>query len=844
MNEKVTSIPELFGSMVFTQEQMRQRLPAHIYDAWQQCLVQGTSLDRSIADEIAAAMKDWAIEKGATHYTHWFQPMTGFTAEKHDSFIAPQGPTGVLMELSGKELSRGEADASSFPSGGLRATFEARGYTAWDPTSYAFVKDKTLYIPTIFCSYGGETLDKKTPLLRSMKLLDTQSIRILRLFGNTQAQHVTAQVGPEQEYFLIDKEMYRRREDLVLCGRTLFGAKPPKGQELDDHYYGAIKARVAEFMHELDQELWKVGVPAKTEHNEVAPAQHEVAQVYSDANSTCDHNQLTMEFLKKVADRHGLVCLLHEKPFAGINGSGKHDNWSLATDTGENLLKPGKTPSQNAQFLLFLAAFIKGVDEYQDMLRCCVSYPGNDHRLGGNEAPPAIISVFLGDELTAILDSIINGQAYVDKAKRKLEIGVDTLPEIPQDTTDRNRTSPLAFTGNKFEFRMLGSSQSIASPNVVLNTIMAQELEEFADILEQSNDFRADLQNLLHDTFKAHQRIIFDGNGYGEDWVREAQRRGLSNLRDTVDCMPAYIDPKNIRLFSGHNILSETEMRARYEIHLENYCKVTSIEAATLRDMVMRGILPAVNRYTADLTQAILRKRELVVPCRVEEDLLSKLSGLTASLYDTMAAMEQAMDQAPDAEGGIEAALSWTPGSFDYYLVYRDGVAIAKVTEPSYTDAASIGGVRYQVRGCYDNSDNYSLSEAVEVTVSTEKVRLYDMERGEWLHFLYDSSAHRSTGLSLSQDIQYVQLSGHTYPVAERSEFKSRALRITCVCADDAERQALRALLGHLTCCKTPEGNMTIGYPASITENSDDFFSTYSFTIEQIDRKEEINIDS
>ena len=404
MNEKVTSIPELFGSMVFTQEQMRQRLPARVYNAWQQCLVQGTSLDRSIADEIASAMKDWAIEKGATHYTHWFQPMTGFTAEKHDGFITPHGPTGVLMELSGKELSRGEADASSFPSGGLRATFEARGYTAWDPTAYAFVKDKTLYIPTIFCSYGGETLDKKTPLLRSMKLLDTQSIRILRLFGNTQAQHVTAQVGPEQEYFLIDKEMYRRREDLVLCGRTLFGAKPPKGQELDDHYYGAIKPRVAEFMHELDQELWKVGVPAKTEHNEVAPAQHEVAQVYSDANSSCDHNQLTMEFLKKVADRHGLVCLLHEKPFAGINGSGKHDNWSLATDTGENLLKPGKTPSQNAQFLLFLAAFIKGVDEYQDMLRCCVSYPGNDHRLGGNEAPPAIISVFLGDELTAILD--------------------------------------------------------------------------------------------------------------------------------------------------------------------------------------------------------------------------------------------------------------------------------------------------------------------------------------------------------------------------------------------------------------------------------------------------------
>ena len=607
MCEKTTNVPALFGKMVFGEQQMQQRLPAAAYQKWQQCLAQGTPLDRTTAGEIANAMKDWAIEKGATHYTHWFQPMTGVTAEKHDSFITRDGKDSVVMELSAKELSKGEADASSFPSGGLRATFEARGYTAWDPTSYAFVKDETLYIPTIFCSYSGQTLDKKTPLLRSMRVLDRECIRILRLFGNTEAQHVTPQVGPEQEYFLIDEKVYRQREDLKLCGRTLFGARPSKGQELDDHYYGAIKPRVAAFMRELDQELWKLGVLAKTEHNEVAPAQHEIAPIYSDANSACDKNQLTMELLKKVAARHGLVCLLHEKPFAGVNGSGKHDNWSLATDTGENLLKPGKTPSQNAQFLLFLAAFIKGVDEYQDMLRCCVSYPGNDHRLGGNEAPPAIISVFLGDELTAILDSIINGQAYVDKAKRKLEIGVDTLPEIPQDTTDRNRTSPLAFTGNKFEFRMLGSSQSIASPNVVLNTIMAQELEEFADILEQSNDFRADLQNLLHDTFKAHQRIIFDGNGYGEDWVREAQRRGLSNLRDTVDCMPAYIDPKNIRLFSGHNILSETEMRARYEIHLENYCKVTSIEAATLRDMVMRGILPAVNRYTADLAAEQIR---------------------------------------------------------------------------------------------------------------------------------------------------------------------------------------------------------------------------------------------
>ena len=658
MCEKKIDVPAMFGKMVFGEQQMQQRLPAEAYRAWQQSRTQGTALDRSTAGEIAAAMKDWAIENGATHYTHWFQPMTGFTAEKHDSFIAPQGPTGVLMELSGKELSRGEADASSFPSGGLRATFEARGYTAWDPTSYAFVKDKALYIPTIFCSYGGETLDKKTPLLRSMKLLDTQSIRILRLFGNTQAQHVTAQVGPEQEYFLIDKEMYRRREDLVLCGRTLFGARPPKGQELDDHYYGAIKPRVAEFMHELDQELWKVGVPAKTEHNEVAPAQHEVAQVYSDANSTCDHNQLTMEFLKKVADRHGLVCLLHEKPFAGINGSGKHDNWSLATDTGENLLKPGKTPSQNAQFLLFLAAFIKGVDEYQDMLRCCVSYPGNDHRLGGNEAPPAIISVFLGDELTAILDSIINGQAYVDKAKRKLEIGVDTLPEIPQDTTDRNRTSPLAFTGNKFEFRMLGSSQSIASPNVVLNTIMAEELGQFADRLEKAEDFQSALQELLQETFTAHQRIIFNGNGYDDAWVAEAARRGLANLRDTVDCMPAYIDRKNVDLFTKHAVLTETEMRARYEIHLENYCKVSAIEANTLLEMAMRGVLPAVARYTGDLAKGMAHKQEadLAGFCRIEDYLIRQLSFQGGQLLDVCQSLTKALEDAPAADSGIDAA--------------------------------------------------------------------------------------------------------------------------------------------------------------------------------------------
>ena len=659
MNENVTRIPDIFGSMVFTEEKMRQRLSADVYQAWQQCQAQGKSLDRSIADEIACAMKDWATELGATHFTHWFQPMTGFTAEKHDSFITPTGDGRILMELSGKELSRGEADASSFPSGGLRATFEARGYTAWDPTSYAFVKDKTLCIPTIFCSYSGNTLDKKTPLLRSMHALDQQCIRILRLFGNTEAQHVIPQVGAEQEYFLIDKEDYRRREDLRLCGRTLFGAKPPKGQELDDHYYGAIKPRVAAFMHELDVELWKLGVFSKTEHNEVAPAQHENAPVYCNANIACDHNQLTMELLKTVAERHDLVCLLHEKPFAGVNGSGKHDNWSLQTDTGENLLKPGKTPSQNAQFLLFLAAFIKGVDEYQDMLRCCVAYPGNDRRLGGNEAPPAIVSVFLGDELTAILDSIIQGTEYVDVTKRRLEIGVDTLPEIPQDTTDRNRTSPLAFTGNKFEFRMLGSSQSIASPSAVMNTIMTEELEQFADILEKAGDFQSALQTLLHDTFAAHQRIIFNGNGYSDEWVAEAKRRGLlCNLGNTVDALPAYIAEKNIAMFSRHGVLTRDELEARYNIHLENYCKVMTIEGNTLLDMARRQIMPAVSKYSDELATALFHKQNCGIPLSVkmEEATLRKLADLSGKLYDACEALERAINKAPAMDGGIKAA--------------------------------------------------------------------------------------------------------------------------------------------------------------------------------------------
>ena len=652
------NIPEVFGSMVFNEAAMEQYVAAEAVAAWRQCLENDQPLTLEVANEIAAGMKQWALEHGATHFTHWFQPLNGVTAEKHDSFITPTGDGRILMELSGKELSRGEADASSFPSGGLRATFEARGYTAWDPTSYAFVKDKTLCIPTIFCSYSGNTLDKKTPLLRSMHALDQQCIRILRLFGNTEAQHVIPQVGAEQEYFLIDKEDYRRREDLRLCGRTLFGAKPPKGQELDDHYYGAIKPRVAAFMHELDVELWKLGVFSKTEHNEVAPAQHENAPVYCNANIACDHNQLTMELLKTVAERHGLVCLLHEKPFAGVNGSGKHDNWSLQADTGENLLKPGKTPSQNAQFLLFLAAFIKGADEYQDMLRCCVAYPGNDRRLGGNEAPPAIVSVFLGDELTAILDSIIQGTEYVDMTKRRLEIGVDTLPEIPQDTTDRNRTSPLAFTGNKFEFRMLGSSQSIASPSAVMNTIMTEELEQFADILEKAEDFQSALQTLLHDTFAAHQRIIFNGNGYSDEWVAEAKRRGLCNMGNTVDALPAYINEKNVAMFSRHGVLTRDELEARYNIHLENYCKVMTIEGNTLLDMTRRQILPAVSKYSDELATALFHKKNcgISLSAKMEETTLRKLADLSGKLYDTCDALERAISKAPAMDGGIKAA--------------------------------------------------------------------------------------------------------------------------------------------------------------------------------------------
>ena len=643
MCEKTTNVPALFGKMVFGEQQMQQRLPAAAYQKWQQCLAQGTPLDRTTAGEIANAMKDWAIEKGATHYTHWFQPMTGVTAEKHDSFITRDGKDAVVMELSAKELSKGEADASSFPSGGLRATFEARGYTAWDPTSYAFVKDETLYIPTIFCSYSGQTLDKKTPLLRSMRVLDRECIRILRLFGNTEAQHVTPQVGPEQEYFLIDEKVYRQREDLKLCGRTLFGARPSKGQELDDHYYGAIKPRVAAFMRELDQELWKLGVLAKTEHNEVAPAQHEIAPIYSDANSACDKNQLTMELLKKVAARHGLVCLLHEKPFAGVNGSGKHNNWSLATDTGVNLFKPGETPYENAQFLLFLCAAVQAVDNYQDLLRLSVATAGNDHRLGANEAPPTVISIFLGDELTAVLDAIETDTPYSGTEKTVLKLGVHVLPKFTRDTTDRNRTSPFAFTGNKFEFRMVGSSDSIACANIMLNAAMAETLKEFADRLEGVSDFESALHDLIKEAIKAHKRIIFNGNGYDDAWIKEAtEKRGLLNLRTTPDALATVLEKKNVEMLTSLKIFSEAEIRSRYEICLENYCKTVNIEGLTMVDMARKEILPAVEAYLGDLSGTVAAKTAAVpgLACKYEKDLISKLSKLADEISDAASSLD------------------------------------------------------------------------------------------------------------------------------------------------------------------------------------------------------------
>lgn len=630
------SVPEIFGSMVFDERTMQERLPRETFKALENTIQEGKSLNINIANTVASAMKDWALEKGCTHFTHWFQPMTGITAEKHDSFISLAGDGSVLMEFSGKELVRGEPDASSFPSGGLRATFEARGYTAWDPTSFAFVKDKTLYIPTVFCSYTGEALDKKTPLLRSMEALNKQALRILRLFGDTKTQQVNSTVGPEQEYFLIDRNLYNQREDLVLTGRTLFGARPPRGQELEDHYFGSIKLKVASFMRDLDNELWKLGVLAKTEHNEVAPAQHELAPIFSNTNVAADHNQLTMEAMKKVAERHGMYCLLHEKPFEGVNGSGKHNNWSLSTDTGTNLLEPGDSPMENAQFLLFLVAVIKAVDEYQDLLRISVASPGNDHRLGANEAPPAILSIFLGDELTEILKCLEQGKPYSQKDKEILKVGVHTLPRFPKDSTDRNRTSPFAFTGNKFEFRMLGSAVSISGPNVALNTIVAEELEQFADKLEKSKDFRKDLDTLVRKTIKEHKRIVFNGDSYTDSWVAEAEKRGLLNLKTTVDAMPHFLDKKNVKLFAKHHIFTESEMHSRYEVSMENYSKTLNIEALTMIDMANKQILPAVEKYMDDLSLAFTHKKALnpKMNCHVEYDRVTKLSELSASVYD------------------------------------------------------------------------------------------------------------------------------------------------------------------------------------------------------------------
>ena len=646
---EILNVPEIFGSDVFNEATMKKWLAPEIYCAWKQCISEGTPLPLRVANEIAEAMKLWATSKGATHFTHWFQPMTGITAEKHDSFITPTGDGRVIMEFSGKELVRGEPDASSFPSGGLRATFEARGYTAWDPTSYAFVKDGSLYIPTCFFSYTGEALDKKTPLLRSIDEVSREAVRILRLFGDNDTKRVITCVGAEQEYFLLPKDLYAQREDLRLTGRTLFGAPAPKGQELDDHYFGTIRTRVSEFMKDLDEQLWRLGIPSKTKHNEAAPCQHEMAPIYSDANNACDDNQLVMAILKKCAAKHNLVCLLHEKPFAGISGSGKHDNWSLATDGGLNLFSPGKTPRQNARFLLFLAAFIKGIDEYQDFLRCTAASAGNDHRLGANEAPPAIVSVFLGDELNAVVESIIQGTNYTDPGKGVMRIGVDVLPNIPKDTTDRNRTSPLAFTGNKFELRMLGSSMSISGPNIALNTIMAEELGQFADILEQAEDFDSALQQLVCDTFTAHQRILYNGNCYSDEWKQEAARRGLSNLPSTADALTAYLSPKNIDLVTKHGIFTEAEFHARYEIYLQAYCKIVGIEARTTADMIIQQILPAAMKYTDFLCGAVARKTAVGASCKAEKELLTKLSAVTDALYEQVEQLKLDLSRVPTA---------------------------------------------------------------------------------------------------------------------------------------------------------------------------------------------------
>ena len=675
------NIPEIFGTMVFNDSVMRQKLPKETYKTLKKTIDEGAPLTRETASVVANAMKDWAIEKGATHYTHWFQPLTGVTAEKHDSFLTPTGPCEVIMEFSGKELIKGEPDASSFPSGGLRATFEARGYTSWDPTSYAFIKDGTLCVPCAFYSYGGEALDKKTPLLRSVEVINEQAMRIVRLFGNTTAKRVNVTVGPEQEYFLVDRALYEKRKDLIFTGRTLFGAKPPKGQEMDDHYFGAIKPRVAAYMKELDEELWKLGVFAKTKHNEVAPAQHELAPVFTSVNLATDHNQLTMEVMKRVALRHDLVCLLHEKPFAGVNGSGKHNNWSISTDDGKNLLNPGKSPHENAQFLLFLTAVIKAVDEYQDLLRMTVASAGNDHRLGAAEAPPAIVSMFLGDQLTDILEAILKGEEYDAKDKIFMEVGVNVLPTFAKDTTDRNRTSPFAFTGNKFEFRMPGSTFSIAGPNTILNTIVAEEIEEFADELEGADDLSRAVFKLIKREYGKHKRIVFNGNNYSDVWVKEAKKRGLLNLGSTPEAIPYFKDKKNIGLFKKHNIYTETEIESRCEILLENYCKVINIEAQTMIDMINKEILPAVSRYSKDLADSAASKKAVcpTLSCKAECALAERISALTDELYDMTAELSEAVDKAHEVKG-IEKSAAY----------YRDRVLSAMREARRVSDALEV----------------------------------------------------------------------------------------------------------------------------------------------------------
>ena len=647
------NIPALFGCMVFNEDVMEERLPEDVYESLTRTIATGRTIDSSIADTVANAMKEWAIEKGATHYTHWFQPLTGVTAEKHDSFISPIGNCRVVMEFSGKALIKGESDASSFPSGGLRATFEARGYTAWDPASYAFVKDGTLYIPTAFCSYTGEALDTKTPLLRSMDAISTQGLRILRLFGDTTTKRLNNTVGAEQEYFIVDKALYDRRKDLLYTGRTLFGAPAPKGQELEDHYFGPLKTRISEYMADLDEELWKLGINSKTKHNEAAPAQHELAPVYETTNMAVDHNLLTMEYMKKIAEKHGLVCLLHEKPYAGVNGSGKHNNWSISTDAGKNLLSPGKMPAENVKFLLTLAAIIKAVDDYQDLMRMSVAHAGNDHRLGAGEAPPAIVSIFVGEEIEEIIKSIIDGKTYKAVKAGIMDLGIPAVPTFRKDTTDRNRTSPFAFTGNKFEFRMLGSSQNIAMPNIVLNTAVAESFKQFADVLEGADDFDEAVSKLLKDTFTAHRRILFDGNGYSKEWEEEAKRRGLLNLKTSVDAYKCFNAPKNIKLFTDHGVMSEVEINSREEIYFENYSKIVNIEALTMIEMAMRDIIPAVNSYVADVADSAAAKLAVIpdIDVSVEKDIISKLSELNAKAYRDVEVLRKAeLDAAATAD--------------------------------------------------------------------------------------------------------------------------------------------------------------------------------------------------